>query len=358
MKKSLYERYTKTEPITISMKTLFTDSDGFPNENAFRNFIEQIKEGEEYYLICINIDLTASNESKGYAFGTRVLRKVYLQLKNHFCIFRVNGDKFNLLVEKDDIDNAEMMLNSDTERLQEMFSIYYGIVRDTPITMENYTELRNRGKDLMYQDKARKTNKQFADVRDDKIVGDKGNTPLDLQETDTHKHRETMWYGTVDFAETKPTARKLVAHVFPTEFKEKLASLNMIVVVDDLLNPRLYTGNNVTFGFDGIKVTITSRFDNEGHLNIVCFQDRETTGECEMVLQVHEGNCIPASFGKRLTDGREVYPVKPNNYGTYDYVLWDEENNTANLVTTGIVEMDGKTYAVHADVQGIDLIEQ
>lgn len=350
-----YSEYTNDTLITVPKRKLFTDAEGFPNENAFRSFVEPLTEDDGCYLACISIDLTASNESGGYAFGTLMLRKVYLQLKDNFFVFRVSGDKFNIIVPEGDFEKAEQMLSSCDA---ELLTIYYGFVKNQPITGENYADLRRQGIELMYQNKAVRTDKKLGAVRDDKIVGDKGNTPVELQETLTHKFRETMWYGTIIFDESEPTAREITAYIFPTEYKENFASLNMIVVVDDLIHSRVYVGNNIAFGFDGIRFTITSRFDNEGHLNIVCFKDRESKGKCEMTLHSHEGVCIPASFGKRAGKGQEIFPVKPNAYGTYDYVLWDKTAKTATLDTTGIVVMDGKNYAVHANSKGIDLIEQ
>ncbi len=352
---NIYNTYTDDEMITVPKKAVFADVDGFPNESAFRHFLKHLGDNDEYYLVCISIDLTASNEKKGYAYGTFVLRKVFLQLKDHFYIFRVNGDKFNLLIKKEDFDNAEKMLSNSVENL---FTIYYGFVKSSPINKDNYTELRRQGVDLMYHYKAYKTGKGYKEIRDDKIIGNKGNTPLELQETKTHKFRDTMWYGTIRFEEISPNPREVTAYVFPTEFKEKLASLNMVVVVDDLVLTRVYTGNNVNFGFDGMRFSITSRFDNEGHLNIVCFKDRESKGECKMMIDAHEGICIPASFGKRVGKGMELFPVKSNSCGSYEYALWNKETNKAEIDTTGIVQIDDKNYAVHADSKGIDLIEQ
>lgn len=352
--KTAYSEYMSDGQVTVAKKVLFTDGDGFPNDNAFRDFVGQLTEDDECYLVCLNADLTTSNK-KSYAFGTLMLRKLFLRLKDSFYVFRVNGDKFNLIVPKTEIEQAEKLLSADEEG---QAKTYYGFVKDTPVTGKNCAELRRRGIELMYQNKALRTNQQAMDVRDDKIVGDKGNTPPELQETVTHKFRDTMWYGEIVFKEHEPSVRDITAYIFPTEYKESLAALNMIVVVDDLLNTRIYTGTSVSFGFDGIKFTVTSRFDNEGHLNIVSFRTDESGGKCEISINSHEGVCIPASFGKRIGNGREIYPFKANPFGTYNYILWDKESKTATLNETGIIEMDGKRYSVHSNSQGIDLVEQ
>ena len=350
-----YKDYMDGGMITVAKKTVFTDVDGFLNDRAFRDFVENLNASDKYYLVCINVDLTTSNETKGYAFGTRVMRNVYLQLRERFFIFRVSGNKFNLLVAEDDLSNAEKMLNSNPP---DLFTIYYGIARNAPISKDNISQLRRTGAELMYQNKMARTNKRYEEIRDDVIVGDKGNTPPELQETDTHKFRETMWYGTMNLKETVPNVREVTAYIFPTEYKEKMMSLHQIVVVDDLINTRVMMGNNVVFGFDGMKFNVTSRFDNEGHLNIVCFKDKESQGNCEIALHSHEGSCVPASFGKRVGNGKELFPIKPTPYGTYSYVLWDKEKGVAEYDETGIIKMDGKNYAVLANEEGIDLILQ
>lgn len=352
--KTVYEEYTSDKQVTVTKRELFTNGDGFPNEHAFRNFVSQLKESDEYYLACIIVDLDESNE-RGFAFGTLMLRKAFLRFKDKFFVFHIHGNKFNVIVHKDDIETAYQMLATESEGNAKT---YYGFIRDTPITAQNVEEIRRRGIELMYFNMATRTNQDAMDVRDDKIVGDKGNTPPELQETLTHKFRDTMWYGEIRFEEVEPNARNIVAYVFPTEYRSNLAAVNMIVVVDDLLNKRVFTGNKVTFGFDGIRFTITSRFDKEGHLEIVYFKAKDSKGTCRANLVAHEGVCIPASFGKRIGNGREIYPFKANPYGTYDYVLWDKEGQTATLDDTGMVEMDGKVYAVHSHPTGIDLIEQ
>lgn len=352
--KTTYDEYTSDKQVTVTKRELFTNGDGFPNENAFRDFAGQLKESDEYYLACIIVDLTESNK-KGFAFGTLMLRKAFLRLKDKFFVFHIHGNKFNVVVSKADIELADKMLASESE---DNTKTYYGFVKDTPITGKNFEEIRKRGVKLMYQNMALRTNKEAMDVRDDKIVGDKGNTPPELQETVTHKFRDTMWYGEIQFEEIEPNVRNITAYVFPTEYRSSLAAVNMVVIVDDLLNKRVFTGTKVAFGFDGIRFTVTSRFDDEGHLEIVYFKSKDSKGTCRASLTSHEGVCIPASFGKRIGNGREIYPFKPNPFGTYNYVLWDKENQTATLDETGMVEMNGKLYAVHFHPTGIDLVEQ
>ena len=348
-----YIDYTGEAMLTVPKRKLYTDSEGFPNENAFRDFAEHLT--AEYYLACISVDVTRSNEKKGYGFGSRVLRKAFLQLRDNFYIFRISGNKFNLFVTENEFSKLKNMLESGNE---DFFTVYYGIVEDTYVTKENYTKLCERGKEMMYHYKAEKIGKAYTDARDDVIVGNKGNTPADLQETDTCKYRETMWYATVHLEETEPAARTVTAYVFPTEYKESLASLNMVVVVDDFVKTRIYSGTSVSFGFDGMKFMISSRFDNEGHMNVSCFGERENKGQCDITIDVHEGNCIPASFGKRVKRGVSLFPVKPNTRGTYEYALWNDNEKTAEYQESGLIAIDGADYEVHADKVAINLVHQ
>lgn len=350
-----YKSYWADDPITVTKRELYTDSEGFPNEVAFLHYIKTLTPSDKFLLACINIDLRASNQAKGYAFGTLVLRKAVLQLQDFFAVFRVSGEKFNLLIPEEELEDAKRMLDNCPNTL---FTIYYGISTKDYVYSENIEMLRRDGIDLMFAHKAKVTGKKHEEVRDDKIIGDKGNTPAQLQETDTHKCRDTMWWGVIDLEEIQPFARNVKAYVFPTEYKDKKMSLNQIVVIDDLVNTRILTGNNVTFGFDGIKFSVSTRFDENGKLSVLCFKDRESKGQVEMNIQLHEGNCIPASFGKRLDSKREIFPIKQVASGGFSYVLFDRSTNTVTYDETGLVEVDGKRYAVYVTENSIDLISQ
>lgn len=353
--KQRYDDYSNTEMITVPKKRLYTDSCGCLNENAFQDFVSQLDEAENYYLICLIVDITECNKKYGFAFGTRLLRQVYLQLNEYFYVFRINGNKFNMIVAEKDLPNAEKMLNSNTNGV---FSIYYAVLKDMTVTEENISEVRKQCVEMMYSDKARKTKKKYSEVRDDKIIGNKGNTPAELQETATCKYIETMWFGTIHIEETSPQIRSVRAYIFPTEFKENLASLNLVAAVDDFVNTRIYSGTCIEFGLDGMKFMISARFDREGHLNISCFKDRESKGNCDIKIDSHEGNCIPANFGKRIGHGLEIYPFRQNSYNTFDYILWNKEEKKAVLDTTGAVTVKGIDYTVFRDDKAINLLKQ
>lgn len=344
-----YEQYAGTEMITVPQKELYTDCEGFFNEKAFRDFVSTLTEADGYRLICLAIDVSAMNK-KSYARGSFVLRTVVLKLNEYFCVFRVNGDKFNILVQEKDYENLRLFLKQNSK----LYSLYYGFVKDIIITDKTVNEARRIGIAMMYDNKAAHTKKKNS-IREDKIVGDKGNTPVELQETAIHKFKQTMWYTTIVIKERYPYAKDVMVYAFPTEFKPPLSALNMIVVVDDLLERYVYTGKDIHFGFDGMRFNICSRFDRAGHLSISLFKDRKSQGKYETDIKCHEGNCIPVFFGKRIDNEQEIYPIKRNAFGTQDYVLWDAKTNKAIIVDTGIVKVKDKEYAVYADDIGIDL---
>ncbi len=348
---NLYRQYLSTDKIEVERKRLYSDSDGFLNDAAFRDFAEHIN--QNMALICLNIDVSASNTTRGYAFGSRVLRKVYLQLKEHFYIFRVNGDKFNLIVPRENLKEAICMLNSSRE-YPEMFSVYYGIV-DESVNKDNYEQLRKIGKELMYHDKAVKTKKKISDVRDDMIIGNKPNTTADMQETDTCKYIETMWHGTVNFVEKSTLQLIKKLYVYPTEFKADFASLNIIAVTEDEQGYELFIGNSVEIAVNGVKCLVTARFADDGHLIISCYKANDANNPYIIGIDTVEGICIPAFFGKRISEGQEIYPICRHDDGMCDFVLWDSTVNKGTINTTGIVRENGTEYAVYMDDTSIKL---
>lgn len=350
--KTKYDEYTQDGIITVFRKTLFTDVDGFPNELAFRNFIEGFEEEDQYYLACINIDLTASNESRGYEFGTSILKKVYQQISERFFIFRIGGDKFNVLIPYSELDKAEKMLNSGSE----MFAIYYGIETEIPVRTDNFESLRKKCIDLMYNDRKQRSKRYFEKVSYNNIsVGPKKTASA---ETPFFKPNDLMCYAVIDFDEEKPIAREVKAYVFPVEYKEKMMSVRQIVVVDDFIDVKIYTGNSVVFGFDGIKFNVTSRFDDSKNLKVVCFKEQECGGQCKMFIKCYQKNSVLENFGKSVGENVEIFPVKPNSYGTHSYVLWDKVKRTAQYEETGIISIDNENYAVTVDDNGVSLILQ
>lgn len=355
--REINEQYSSEELITVPKKKVYTDCEGYPNENAFRDFVSKLTEADGYNLVCFTVDVEDCNRKKGYAMGTLLIRQVITDLQDYFYVFHIHGNKFNLLIKG--AEDRNLLLEHFNRENNQQYYIYYGIVDDMAITTANLKQVRRIGIDRMNEHKAYIMGKAQAKTHNEKIIGDKGNTPIELQETKTRKFKETMWYGKITINEFEPELREIIVYVFPTEYKPPLQALNMVAVVDNLVDCYAYTGNEIRFGIDGMRFAVYSRYDKEGHLSITMFKSKESrSGQYKSSIECHEGICIPASFGKRVGNGQEIFPFRKNASGTYDYVLWDKKTNHAEIDTTGFVQMDGKIYAVYADDKSIDLVEQ
>lgn len=345
-----YKNYIEDEIISVTKKELYTDYEGFLNEKAFHNFVSTLTKEDDYRLLCLIIDVTQANK-KSYATGSLIMRTTVFKLAEYFFVFRVNGNKFNVLLKKRDFESFVEFVKKEKS---DLFSMYYGFVGETPVTKESIEDIRKLGVSAMYEDKAEKTKRRNL-IREDKIIGNKGNVPVELQETTTRKHIETMWYATIKIQELEPFVKDVMVYVFPTEFKPPLASLNMVVVVDDLINQYVYSGSNIRFGFDGMRFNLTSRFDKAGKLSVSFFKEKSLQGKYQADIYCHEGEYIPVFFGKYIGEEKEIYPFKRNAFGTQDYILWNNKERKAEIIDTGIIKIGDKEYSVYADDTGIDL---
>lgn len=342
----LYDGYSGEEIICVRRKDYFTDNDGYPNANAFDDFSSRIYT-DDYRLICMNVDLRRVN-AVNYTVSSYALRRVILAFQEYCCCFRIQGEKFNILVEEKYLDSVKELLDTPSRTHNSFCDIYYGIA-DEPYSHDRAAELIQKCVNLMYEDKAKKRNI----YRHNRAVsGDKGNTPYELQETAERKYIQTMWHTDVHITVTEPDFKELDVIVYPTEYRNPLESITLIAVVDDMLNCRVFYGKNIQFGINGVIFTINARFDREGHLNTSVFHSG--AGKCRTDVKTSEGVCIPANFGKRIGAGKEIYPVRKNIRGTCDYVLLDK--GKAELVTSGILIKDGIKYGVYMDDTCIDLI--
>lgn len=113
----IYKQYRSDDVIQLSCKDFFEDSDGYPNDMAFRDFAEKTQtDDRHYYLVCLNIDLRKANE-KNYAYGNYILRKFVLAIKKiKGCYpFRLHGEKFNVLVEQESLSELKKFLITENE---------------------------------------------------------------------------------------------------------------------------------------------------------------------------------------------------------------------------------------------------
>ena len=341
-----YRRYKSSEPVQVSLQELYTDRDGYPNKKAFDNFSKKIHEnGREYFLICLTVDLSKANRTN-YAYGSYILRKFIISLtKIKDCYpFRIQGEKFNVFVGQENLDELKTLLDTPDEN----YDIYYGISEKEYVPDDGEKQIQTCVQ-MMYMDKSKKRSQ---DDKSDKIIGNKGNTPVEDRETDTCKNRKTMWYSKVKVTVREPTFKEITVYIFPTQYCEPMASIPLIVVTDDMFSYRHFYGKSVQFGISSeVRFVINAHFDNDGHLKVSFFNIG--SGKCEMQMNHMEGDCIPANFGKRFGNG-EIYPIKPNIAGYCDFVYL--ENGVAVLNTSGIVEStDGEKYTVHMDSQYIHL---
>lgn len=358
--KKLYEMYGSNTSYHAQYKDYFEDKDGFANIKAYDDFARKISALDtDFYLACISIDLRYAN-SVNYAYGNYVLRKVVGGIKNSLknCyIFRIQGDKFNIFIQADGFEEFKEYI--DIER--DYCNIYCGVVQEAYVYEKNY-DLVQKGIKLMYQNRMEKNSAKSA--KSNMISGNKSNTPVELQETETRKYRKTMWYATINLKVHTPEFKEVVLYVFPTKFAHSLESVPTLVAIDDFLEYRVEYGKNVEFGVMGNKFTLTTRFTRDGHLNISFFkengsEDKEKNYEAD--IKIHEGECVPANFGKRVGKD-EIYPIKQNIEGLCDYILFKNadmnDNHDPKVITSGIIKKDDVTYGVYMDNTFIDLIAE
>lgn len=344
-----YGKYLSEDKIIVTNKDYYTDSGGYQNEKAFWDFVSSLTEQDRMYLLCIDVDLSPSN-AKSIGYGNLVLRMLFTRIREVFPIFRIRGNKFNIFVPDDRVNEAQEIIDSDNS---EFFVIHGEILTDKFVSHDNVNELIAEGIKKMFTEQDRQDPEM--------IIGDKGNTPVWQQETPTKKYIAEMWYATIRFREKKPIVRELIAYVFPTEFKPPMAMLHTIVVLDNMIEAKLYEGTVVQIPLDGMRISISARFDHDNHINISWFKANGSEGEIEADMEIHEGNSIPANFGKRIGQTKEIYPVKLNSQGLYEYVLFDKKAvypaKKATYVENGIVQGKQGEYEVHRDSTVIELVK-
>lgn len=338
--------YQSEELLSVSIKDFFTDRHGYANEQAFYHYLKTNKDmlnDIPYRLICINVDLRKAN-AQSIAFGDYVLNKLIMTLED-YSVFRIQGEKFNVIVKDSDLPTALSIL----EKPNENYDIYVGVAPSRLMynDISDVAKIIREGVRLMFENKSRSKDK------DNAIIGNKGRTPKALRETKLTKFRNTMWYSTIKIRITEPTYKELTVFVFPTEFKQALQSIPTIAIIYDNLDYRVLYSNDIHFGTDGLLFTLNTRFDREGHLNTAIFNTG--TGKCEFDIDTSEGICIPHYFGKKISATKEIYPFRKNVQGYCDYVSLD--NGVVELNKEGILKTaNGELYGVTMDSKCINLI--
>ena len=275
--KAVYQKYKSEEVVELPMKEIYEDNDGYPNRKAFDDFAEKLQKREcSYFLVCLTVDLDKANR-KNRGTGNYALRKFILELKKikNCYPFRIQGEKFNIFVEQESLDELKELL----EKPNNYYDLYYGISEKQYIT-DNSDESEKQIQvcvQMMYTDKSRKRSQKD---KSDKIIGDKGNTPVEDRETDTCKNRKTMWYSVVSATVYEPIYKKVTIHIFPTQYCDPMASIPLVVVSDDMVNCRYFYGKSIQFGVGKVRFTINAHFNNDGHLNVSVFNIN--SGKCEL----------------------------------------------------------------------------
>lgn len=351
--KELYESYTSDETIEIRRKDYFCEQSGIPNKDAFNHFTDTIDIDQEYRLVCLNIDLNKPNKEQGYEAGSRTMRKFYLALLDlDVFVFRICGEKFNILCRNDQLETVKAFLDEDHS---DQYRIYYGIPDDT-YSIFTAQEVIEEGKNLMYKDREEKAG--IPVFSSEKQEDSENPTPVDLRETSLHKYRSTMWYDIIkiNVALSKNEWKEYNVYVFPTQKKEPYESIPLVVVADDYVEYKVCYGNDIELVLEGYLIRINARFDKEGELVVSVFPERKDIKKIKTeFLEKKAGICIPEHFGKYTEDG-EIYPIKRNINGLTDYVLLKGEE--AVMDTTGLVTVGGETYGVFMTDEDIDLVKQ
>jgi hypothetical protein len=340
---NIYEDYLSEEKFDCTKREYYCGEDGVPNAIAFRSFAQHFDESSGYKLMLLNIDLRKSNNENGFAYGSYQLRRIIASIPcviSNCYIFRIQGEKFNIIVHKDNLQRLKNLLNGKV--FAPYCNIYIGVAEENFSYSKLSAQVRE-GIEKMYEDKTRKRQKP---VEKKKETPEIVNTPAQLQETKHKKYRSTMWYAAAEVELLEPVYKKVKLTVFPTEYKGNMQSVRAIVIVDNMLTKRVYVHpQTVQFGIEGNLFNVNVRFGTDGHLNVAVFNITRNC-KCSIHIQAHEGVCMPASFGKRVGT-KEIYPFEKGMSGLCSFVELDGEEAVLN--ETGIVESEDKRYAVNMD---------
>lgn len=343
-----YEKYLSPEQTTVSYRDIYA-TDGYPNLKAFYDFSARLENPEQYHLVCVNVDLRqASKVSREY--GDNCLRQFALSLCG-FYFFRIWAGKFNILVSDDELEELTDILDSNYTGIK----VYYA-VQDEPYSNDFEVIEAQRFKciEQMYFNKTSKLRHENDGKAGDGVIG---STPVELRETSVKKYRKTMWQ--VNFKVTILKIHKeVMIYAFPLMRKSANESLPLLVVTDDMIEQEIYYNPNslkTIVSIGGYKLNIIIRMSDDGqHLSPIIFAGRGSTeGDYRFETEIKEGCCFPSNFGKRLDDGRELYPVKKNITGACDYVLID---GTEAKYCTGDLTAYGQQYRVYLSEDFVELI--
>lgn len=338
MEDNLYSAYKSEKEISLSAKDVYCDRFGTPNRVAFENFIENCT--EELYLFLVSVDLSEENR-KSRGTGDYHLKKFINSFKD-YRLFHIQGEKYNILVPKEDVRKVKELLDADRRT-----PVYYGFVKKA-VSVWNISDILAEGIDLMYEDR----NKKKGYVPTENLAED-----TERKETLTRKFRETMWYAEAEISIKDPYGKAKLL-IFLTEWAESLVTVPTLLVIDDGEDVRVFYGTNHVFGINGVMFACSIRIGRDNELNFSLYNTDMSVEGINIKTDVHSGTRIPANFGKRINAEEEIYPVGLNIYGLSDYVLFNRETKEYDFNDRGLIEIEGKIYGVVQDEQFIDLIPQ
>lgn len=373
------EYFDKTILVEVTNKGIYIDKFGVPNTLAFENFISEADEcEEEMYLVCLNLDLRRTNDTKGRYSGDSVMRQFCKNLQDLGAfVFHIQGEKFNLLLTKDTIDKVKELLNAENDSYQ----IYYAIANEA-INSYNADDVISDCVNKMYEDKAKKKPRKSVGVvkkKEPKEPVLRGSNRIlsravELKEAriesdydksiETFKFKpiEQFWYAIAKIQIIKPKSTTFRINIYPTEMQSELASINLIAVVDDFLDYEVHYGKMIEINSDGIPFYVSARFRKDKSIAYQILTSAKFAEDLEWKVTyevVNDGKFVPEFWGKSLGDGREIFPIRENNRRLSDFVVLDRNNNNEVYAKrdVGSIDVDGVTYVVCMDNQGIKLAE-
>lgn len=366
-----------------------------PNAKGFEEYCKDINT-QNITLAAFNISVKEINKESRKK-GDACLKALINEFKKqHYKIFRIQGEKFNIVFLKDEFDfkcKQRLQLLFDVPVFQLPYIIYYGILTNDG---SNFEIFRHRVIEEMYRDRNRKmqVNKIEAVVKKSKallkmeadlleqeknlqrlkagkekkletivtaaksdklLIHGKEITPDNFKETDTQKFLAEMYFATATVNALKDGKfTSFTLYVFPTKLMPALVTLPNIVIIDTGINYTAYKDCN-HFTYMDVEYNVSMRFTREGKLNFSIFPTDETVKN-NINIHIQEGLYTPDNFGKiiHLSDGDiEIYPIKQNIRNLYDFGYI--KDNEIIINKNGFINDNGKNISVTMDDISINL---
>ncbi len=377
----------------LTQLAYFDTKTGIKNRNSFIRDYQNLN--TPACIIALSINIEKINILFGKDKGDEMLAKAAAEFEKIYPdIYRIGGEKFNILIKKEDFDEA--VLKEVYERLRAQmkndgmfYDIYYGIAfEDEEEYLYEKRKLLDIAVERMFKDKSvkrpknkniqklieenerlirlqedndklrekvekgravsqikleealyaqleilkkqvevKKANrvkreivKELTNVQSDTVIPFTQMESGDVRETEQDKKLVTMWWNEqhMTFIE-RNNFRDITIKIYPTEFLPPPRTVPVLVIIDDGIEYKLFSGTNVACGTCGTVLNVSGRFLKNGMFStIISFEDAavEKTVEADDIVQ-HKGLFTPCCFGKRIGDAK-IYPIKTNVTGLCD----------------------------------------